>query len=250
MTSVKVPLPLLRNSQDVVPRYASGRAVRLVLAIEAAEHVGVGRPPDVVADEQVEQPVAIDIDPDRRRAERLARVQAAALGDVDETALAGVAKQTVLADAGDQQVREAVVVPVADGHAHPVHLDVQARRPGDVRERAVAVVAIQRERRTFSDMARPIHPVDEQNVLPPVGVVVQERAAGAERFRQQLAAVRAAIVREGEPRRGRDVDEAETERPSPGAGFCAHRGRRHGAADSRKERAAIHESVTRPLRIA
>ena len=37
-------------------------------------------------------------------------------------------KQAVLADRGDQQIGKAVVVVVADRHAHSVHLDRQARR--------------------------------------------------------------------------------------------------------------------------
>ena len=48
------------------------------------------------------------------------------LRDVDECALAGVAEQPVLADAGDEDVRKAVIVVVADGDAHAVHLDIEA----------------------------------------------------------------------------------------------------------------------------
>ena len=48
-----------------------GRAVGLLLAVEAAEHVVLRRPPHVVADEQIEEAVAIEVDPHRRRAEGL-----------------------------------------------------------------------------------------------------------------------------------------------------------------------------------
>ena len=220
VTSVKVPLPLLRNSHERRAPVGLRRAVRLVPAVEAAEHVRVGRPADVVADEQIEQAVAIEIDPDRGRAERLPRVEAAALRDVDEPALAGIAEQAVLTDAGHQQVGEPVVVPVADRHAHPVHLDIQARGARDVRERAVAVVAIEREGRSLPGVAGPIHAVDEQDVLPAVGVVIQEGAPGAERFRQELAAVCAAVVRECDARRRRSRLSGESRapvRPAPPA---------------------------------
>ncbi len=36
--------------------------------------------------------------------------------------------------------------------------------------------------------------VDQQNVLPAVAIVVEKGAAGAESFRQELAAERAAVV--------------------------------------------------------
>ena len=47
------------------------RAVGLLLAVEAAEDVVLRRPPDVVADEQIEQAVAIEVEPQRGGAERL-----------------------------------------------------------------------------------------------------------------------------------------------------------------------------------
>ena len=50
-------------------------------------------------------------------------------------------------------------------------------------------------------MTGPVHAVDEQDVLPAVVVVVEERAAGAERLGQQLAAVGAVVVTERQPGR-------------------------------------------------
>ena len=97
---------------------------------------------------------------------------------------------------GDEEVREPVVVEVADRDAHPVQLDVEARRARDVGERAVPVVAVQPQRRPLPLVTGPVHAVDEQDVLPAVGVVVEERAAGPERLGQQLAAVGAAVVAE------------------------------------------------------
>ena len=154
----------------------------------------------------------------------VAPAEAARLRDVDERALAGVAEQPVLADAGDEEVGKAVVVVVADGDAHAVHLDVEARRARHVGERAVAVVAIEPQRRSLRRVARPVHAVDQQDVLPAVGVVVEKRAAGAQRLGQELAAVGAAVVAELEAGRAGDVDEAEAEvaparaAPTPTAG--------------------------------
>ena len=60
-----------------------------------------------------------------------------------KAAAAVVLEEAILADGGDQQVREAVVVVVADGHAHAVHFHREAGALGDVGEGAVAIVAIE-----------------------------------------------------------------------------------------------------------
>ena len=46
-----------------------GRAVGLLLAVDAAVDIGLRRPADVVADEQIEVAVAVVVEPQRRRAE-------------------------------------------------------------------------------------------------------------------------------------------------------------------------------------
>ena len=114
-----------------------GRAVRLLLAVEAAEDVVFGGPLDVVADEEIEQPVAIEVEPQGGCAEARPPVQPARARGVHEGALARVAEQAILSDARDQDVREPVVVRVAHGHAHSVELDVETRGPRDIGERAV-----------------------------------------------------------------------------------------------------------------
>ena len=109
-------------------------------------------------------------------------------------------------------------------------------------------------------MARPVHAVDEQDVLPAVGVVVEERAAGAQRLGQQLAAVRAAVVAELESGRGRDVGEREADAclreqiaavadaatPAP----TARRNSRRDRLDVADIATVSQGSVTRPLVIA
>ena len=96
---------------------------------------------------------------------------------------------------GDEEVRKPVVVEVADRDAHAVQLDVEARRARDIGERAVAVVAIQPQRRPLPLVTRPVHAVDEQDVLPAVarrsrGTRSRSRAsrAGACRRRRRCCA--------------------------------------------------------------
>ncbi len=60
-------------------------------------------------------------------------------------------------------------------------------------------------------VAGPVHAVDQQDVLPAVAIVIEEGAAGAQRFRQELAAEGAAVVMEVEAGGLGDIGETETE---------------------------------------
>ena len=77
VTSSNVPLPRLRNSQQVSPRYASGVQYDFCLPSRLQKTSCSARPLDVVADEQIEEAVAIEVEPQRRRAERRASAEAA-----------------------------------------------------------------------------------------------------------------------------------------------------------------------------
>src|SRR5439155_6589595 len=117
-----------------------GRAVRFARAVRAAEDVRLGRPPHVVADEQIDETVAVVVDPHRGRAESRAPAETGAVRHVDEASLADVVKQATLPDGGDEDVLASVVVVVSRGHTHPVHRYVEPRAGGDVLEPAVTRV--------------------------------------------------------------------------------------------------------------
>ena len=120
-----------------------------------------------------------------------------------------VLKEAVLSDGGDQQIGKAVVVVVADRHAHAVHFHRQAGARGDIGERAVAVVAVEPHGGALAAVIGPVHAVDQQNIEPAIAIVVEERAAGAHGLRQALGAERAAVVMELNAGRGGDVGEAK-----------------------------------------
>src|SRR5208282_2292775 len=195
-----------------------GRAIRFVPAVETAKHIVLGRPLDVVADKQVQQSVAVEIKPQGGRAHSLPATQPARLSNIDECALAGVLEQPVLAYAGNQDVRIAVVIVISDRNPHAVHLGVEPGVLGHVGECAVTIVAIELERtglrRPFISgpifMFGPIAAVHQKNVLPAIAIVVEEGATGAERLRQQLSAVGAAVVTEANSRRGSYIDQPKT----------------------------------------
>jgi len=93
---------------------------------------------------------------------------------------------------------------------------------------------------------RPVHAVDQQNVQPAIGIVVEEGAARSQSLRQVFGAECAAIVAELDSGRRSDVGEAEIQ-----AGRGGERPRR-GATQNRpaQERAPRHAILTRPWRMA
>src|ERR1035437_8768628 len=200
-----------------------GRAIRLALAIHAAENVVRRGPLDVVADQEVEPAVAVEIEPDGRGAEGAATAQPGLFGDVDEAAAAVIPEEAVLADGGDQEVREAIVVVVADGHTHAVHFHRQAGALGDVGEGAVTVVAVEPHGGALAAPTGPVHAVDQQNVEPAIGIVIEEGAAGAHGLGQVLGAECAAVVVELDAGGRGNVGQPEV-RAGRGGGQRARRG--------------------------
>src|SRR5687767_3946897 len=98
-------------------------------------------------------------------------------------------------------------------------------------------------------MARPIGAVDQQDVLPPIPVVVEKGAARAKRFRQELAAVGAVVVAECESGGGGDVGKLKPRR-SPRLTIDAQWERRQAqtCTATAKEIPAVdgHNGFTRP----
>ena len=222
-----------------------GSAVGLPLAIDAAEDVELRRPLDVVADQQVQKAVAVEIEPERGSAEALPPTQSGFLGDVHEVSRSGVLKQAVLADGGNQDIGEAIVIEVRHGHAHAVHFDCQAGTFGDVAESSVAIVAIQFQGAALALVTRPVHSIDQQNVQPTVAVVIQKGAAGTHGLGQILGAKSAAIVVEVDARGCGDVGERKAQ-----SGRCRSRRpaqARHSAAEQLPPR---HAMLTKPWRMA
>ena len=106
------------------------------------------------------------------------------------------------AEGRDVEVGVAVVVVVADGHAHAEERLVEPGLLGHVLEVPLAVVAIEGlGRRRLDLVAGPVRRVDEEEVLVAVAVVVEERDARAHRLGQELLAAGAVGVDERDARR-------------------------------------------------
>src|SRR5262249_11546512 len=151
-----------------LPDVCLRRTVGLPLSIQAAEYIVLTRPLDVVADEKIQQSVTVVVEPQRRRAECLPLAQAARNSDVGECALARILEQAVLANAGYEDVRETIVVVVTDSGSHAIHFDIEPSLAGNVGESPIAIISIELERGALVRVARPIHSVNQQNVLPSI----------------------------------------------------------------------------------
>ena len=95
----------------------------------------------------------------------------------------------------------------------------------------------------------PIHRVDQQDVWPAVGVVIEKSAAGTERLRKKLAAVGSGVVRELDSRWPACIDETKawTRRRQRKRRCSGNQSRAKATPD---EFASLHGRLTSPLRMA
>ena len=191
------------------PPVGLGCAVGFAFPIQTAKDIMLGRPPDVVADEQIEQTVAIEIEPHRRRAECGPVAQPGLTRHIDEGAFSIVLKKPVLADTGNKHILMPVVVVVSDSNTHPVHTHRESGGFSDVSKRAVPIVLIQFQRGSLKRPSGPVRAVKDQNVEPAIAVVIEKRATRPHSLREVLGAKRPGVVMEINARGLRDVYEME-----------------------------------------
>src|SRR5947209_3427035 len=96
-------------------------------AIERAVEIGLLGPLHIVGDHEIEFAVAIVIDPGGAGRKLVRSPESRGLGDVGESAVAIVVEEMVLADGGNENVVEAVVVIIADGDAQSEEGNAEAR---------------------------------------------------------------------------------------------------------------------------
>src|SRR5271157_1369209 len=138
-----------------------GRAVGLVRAIEGAVEVGLLGPLHIVGDDEIEFAVAIVIDPGGAGGELVRAPESRGLGHIGESAVAVVVEEMALADGGNENVVEAVVVVIADRDTHPKKRNAEARLARYVGEGAVMVVVVELQRgRAVFGVAGPVLAVD------------------------------------------------------------------------------------------
>ncbi len=169
---------------------------------------------DVVGDEQIELAVAVVVHKCAAGVPALAIAgDAGLLAHIGERAVAVVVVENILAEVGDEQIFEAVVVVVADADALSPAGVRHAGLRGDVGEGAVAIVLEQMRggflsgREAFQTRA-----VHQENIQPAVVVVVVESDAAAGGLQQIFVLVLAAVDGFGvESGFAGDVDEAQSQ---------------------------------------
>ncbi len=164
-----------------------------------AEAVHLGRPHRVVDDQEVEPAVVVVVEPAAADGP-LVGGNAGLRGDVFETS-ADVAIQHLAMHAGHEEVGGAVVVVVRGGHAHGVAGAAQARGFGHVAETHGALVPEEPVGilRVVLLQAGNGRPVREEDVEPPVAVVIEEGDPAGHGLDQVLARRGAVLVDEVEP---------------------------------------------------
>jgi hypothetical protein len=137
-----------------------------------------------MGNEQVEQAIAIVIDPGAAGAEADARMQQAGFfRDIGKAALAVVVEQNVLAPAGNKNVVEAVVIVIADGNAEgPEAGTAEAGLCGNVLKSTVAIVGLEAVGGIGRGGCGAALAGQDDDIHPAVVIVVDESGAAAHGF--------------------------------------------------------------------
>src|SRR5260370_20398492 len=130
--------------------------------------------------------IVVVVDRGGADAEFLRPQQASFLRDVGECTVAVVVKKMALAVGSEKKIVVAIVVVVADGHAHSKYFHVQSCLVSYVGEGAVMIVVIELGRGVLLNVARPIHSVHTANIRPAVVGVVNEGHTRPHGFRQEF----------------------------------------------------------------
>ena len=130
---------------------------------------------------------------------------------VGECAIAIVVEEMALADSGNENVVEAVVVVVADGHTESEERNAEAGFARHVGKGAVMIVVVELQAWSapFLQWPGPVLAVDQQDVGPAVVVVIDESAARAHGFRQPFLSKGSVVVGEVDAGLGGDVAEGD-----------------------------------------
>ena len=202
--------------ESVVQRQVKiGMAVGAQALFERAEGILVDLPMAVVDDKEIEQSIVVVVEPARSDGPHFlamgVRSSDAGFGCyVGEGSVAVVAKELVAGNIGDEDVRIAVVVEVADGDAHAVACASDTRFFSDVGECAVMVIAEEAipvsRCRLFK--RRDLGAVDAVNVEKAVVVEVKQSDTGNHGFGLVLVGCSAVASYEVEARSLGDLVEA------------------------------------------
>src|ERR1700675_623975 len=122
-----------------------GETAVAVVVKKAIGNVAVEDASRVIGDEEVEESIAVVIDPGRGKT-RPPRGQTGLYRDIGESTVAVVVKQRAVAgvpaEAGDVEIDKTIVVVIAGDDRETIEGPIQTGFDGDIREGSIAVVAI------------------------------------------------------------------------------------------------------------
>ena len=97
--------------------------------------IHLGRPLNIVPDEEVQVAIPIEIKPGSRRGPSRRRSGQATLGgNICEMSLSQIPEQAHPPESGQQHVGAGIAIQISAGHSHAVKWDIQAGSCGDVGE--------------------------------------------------------------------------------------------------------------------
>ena len=187
--------------------------IRLICAVKGTEYVVLYSPLDIVRYINVEVSVFVVVEPCATRTEA-GVMDTGGFGDINESAVTTVLEEAIGLKGADIDIWVTVVIVIGDSDSHAVEWDSESCGFGDIGESAVLVVAIECHRLPLLGwLTPPILSVDEENVLPTVGVIIEEGAAGPHGFGEVFFPVSTCIMDEVDSGFARDVGEL-------GQGLC------------------------------
>ena len=147
--------------------------------VVAAEYVLVQAVLNEAAHEKVKQPIVVIIEPYSTRRPS-GRSDACFFGRVGERPVAIVMIKNTLAVSRDKQVGVAVVVVIANSHAHAEGSARHARLVGHIGECAVMIISVESIPGHLARLIKIAEAiVDKINVHPTIVVIVQKCASGS-----------------------------------------------------------------------
>ena len=170
---------------------------------------------EVPRDEEVEEPVAVEVGKCRRGRPTRPR-DARLIGHVGEGPVAVVVIENVTVEVRDVEIDIPVIVVVGRDGSHPVRCVFQSSLLGHVGERAVAVVAVEAILSAGAAVGWKRARLDDVEVHPAIVVVIEPGHARSHRLGKLVCRRRPAVVQELQARPGRDIGEHDRAAGVPG----------------------------------
>ena len=179
-------------------------------AVDRAIEVALFAPLHIIGDYQIEFAVAIVINPGSAGRKFIRTPHPGRLGHLGKGSVSVVVKEMALAECGNEDIIEAIVVVVTYRNSKSENRNSKPGAASHIGERAVVIIVIKLGRRRAGvRMSGEVCPVDQQDVRVTIIVVVNEGAAWTHGFGEPLLTERTVVVREVNAGLGGDVLETE-----------------------------------------